>query len=257
MKKTQFHTNPVVNKWEEDQRRARMDKMINRAKSTLPPEARGLSKPSGPKKPSPYTQEMNAPRRGPKRGSSSGEGGGHEGSHGDGTVAVNVQELDGLIYNRLQEILGMPMMRKAAAARAANGTKGTPPKPPRGRRPAWNEEWNAGAAVSPGNIDETPVGPAGGRAAGGAGGLVRGSTQRRLSSGIPSYGGGERVVLLPSPSAASPGAAMRPSSRYGAGPEAGGGGHVLDRSTVSAIAALNPTAPAAQEAARPQAAHPG
>lgn len=57
------------------------------------------------------------------------------------------------------------------------------------------------------------------------------------------------MVLLPSPSAASPGAAMRPSSRYGAGPEAGGGGHVLDRSTVSAIAALNPTAPAAQEAA--------
>ncbi|KAG2430266.1 hypothetical protein HXX76_010364 [Chlamydomonas incerta] len=274
--------------------------MINRAKSTLPPEARGLSKPSGPKKPSPYTQEMNAPRRGPKRASASGEG--HEGGHSDSTVAVNVQELDGLIYNRLQEILGMPMMRKAAAARAASGTKGTPPKPPRGRRPAWNEEWNAGAAVSPGNIDEKPVGPAGGRAAsgvaGGSGSLrdrgsplapgsggsttrpratsardttptrttsathrtaspppldvqhgATGSTQRRVGSGIPAYGAGERVVLLPSPSAASPGAAMRPSSRYGAGPEAVGGHGHLDRSTVAAIAALNPTAPAAQEAA--------
>ncbi|KAG2447695.1 hypothetical protein HYH02_007155 [Chlamydomonas schloesseri] len=301
MKKTQFHTNPVVNKWEEDQRRARMDKMISRAKSTLPPEARGLSKPPGPKKPSPYTQEMNAPRRGAKRASGSGEGTGHEGATGDGVVAVNVQELDGLIYNRLQEILGMPIMRKAAAARVASGTKGTPPKPPRGRRPAWNDEWNAGPAASPGNIDEKPVGPAGGRPASGIGsglgsqrdkgspvapgsggrpratsarditptrttsathrtaspppldiqhGAATGSTQRRLSSGIPSYGAGERVVLLPSPSAASPGAAMRPSSRYGAGPEAGGGGgHVLDRSTVSAIAALNPTAPAAQEAA--------
>ncbi|KXZ44843.1 hypothetical protein GPECTOR_61g796 [Gonium pectorale] len=154
-------------------------------------------------------------------------------------------EARGLICDRLQEILGTPLMRRAAAAaRAAGGKAGTPSKPPQsraGRKPAWNSDWNAQQQPGSGTSwDDKAVGGAG---AGGA------RTQ------------GDRVVLLPSPtmgaSSAGFGEPGRPTScRYGLagadgalrgdGPEHS---HLLEQSTVSAIATLNPQAPAAQEAA--------
>ncbi|GLI61599.1 hypothetical protein VaNZ11_004017 [Volvox africanus] len=145
MKKSSYHVNPAVNKWEEEQRRARMEKMIQRAKSTLPPEARGGSKPSGPKKPSPYSAENNATKVIQKR-STGGQG------TPAGAAAMDVQELDSLIYNRVQEILGTPLMRRAAAARAASkgaAILNTPQSGRGGRRPAWNEDWNAQTGPSP------------------------------------------------------------------------------------------------------------
>ena len=77
----------------------------------------------------------------------------------------------------------------------------------------------------------------------------------------------ERVVLLPSPSVGSSANRAQPvrpsSSRYGTGLEpgaaaggAGGQSHLLGQSVVSAIVALNPHSPEAQEAAARIAKHP-
>ncbi|GIL56235.1 hypothetical protein Vafri_11649 [Volvox africanus] len=80
---------------------------------------------------------------------------------------MDVQELDSLIYNRVQEILGTPLMRRAAAARAAS--KGaailkTPQSGRGGRRPAWNEDWNAQTAPSTAaRHEERYIGDAGAR----------------------------------------------------------------------------------------------
>ncbi|KAG2492336.1 hypothetical protein HYH03_009286 [Edaphochlamys debaryana] len=300
MKKTSYHVNPAVNKWEEDQRRMRMEKMINRAKSTLPPEARAAGKASA-KKPSPYAAELAARNPGARKQSSSGAAGG---AKVPVAALMDVNELDNLIYQRLQDILGIPLVRQAAG----RGASGTPPRPPlgRGRRPAWNEDWQAPPSRSPPqNWDERTVGGSAGKpvrpnpynpyqsssapgttATRRAGGTPTRSaaTHRnasppplRLPAGQPpvppggprranssnammqSNAGGERVVLLPSPSGASPGGTgsgtlgRTSSSRYGEG-EGGGDptrqSHgLLERSTVSAIATLNPAAPAAQQAA--------
>ncbi|GFR50948.1 hypothetical protein Agub_g13268 [Astrephomene gubernaculifera] len=345
-----------------------MEKMIQGAKSTLPPEARGASRPSKPKKPSPYAAENNA--RLLRKASNNGR----EPLSGP---LVDLQDIDGLIYNRIQEIMGMPLMRRVAAVRTASGKAGTPSKPPLplstrgagGRRPAWNSDWNAPSGGSGSDWSERPVGAAAGATGGGGsggggggsgggsrgvsrggagsggggngsgggvsggvsgggglsggvsgGGAPRGGAPGRATpgaAGSPSNSGrrapvgppprctgtptrttrtasaglaievggtsvatmrqtgnlqtaGERVVLLPSPSAASPGAhgvtPRQASSRYGASglrgfaglgglppagacAAAGDSSGVLERSTVSAIAALNPHAPAAQEAA--------
>ncbi|GLC46634.1 hypothetical protein PLESTM_001899100 [Pleodorina starrii] len=160
MKKTSYHVNPAVNKWEEEQRRARMEKMIQRAKSTLPPEARGGAKTSGPKKPSPYSAENNAAKLVRKRSTTGGQG------TPSGPAPVDVEELDSLIYNRVQEILGMPLMQRAAAARAASRGGGAP-RPPAsgrgGRRPAWNDDWNGQTASAPSHHEERHTGSVGSR----------------------------------------------------------------------------------------------
>ncbi|EFJ53326.1 hypothetical protein VOLCADRAFT_102927 [Volvox carteri f. nagariensis] len=256
MKKTTYHVNPAVNKWEEEQRRLRMEKMIQRAKSTLPPEARGASKPAGQKKPSPYAAENNKPIR--KRST------GGVGTPG-GAVAMDVQELDSLIYNRVQEILGMPLMRRAAVARDAS--KGpTPQRTPAsargGRRPAWNNDWSAQAGSPPLNNQERPSG---------------GGGPRSGASSTPCAFLGVLTGHRMAPCCRSPrilaclanerGQQPRPaSSRYGsaagalpsseAEQQAGElSGQLLEQSMVAAIEALNPQASAAREASNRNAQH--
>eukprot|EP00195_Chlamydomonas_chlamydogama_P006709 CAMPEP_0202907018 /NCGR_PEP_ID=MMETSP1392-20130828/40986_1 /ASSEMBLY_ACC=CAM_ASM_000868 /TAXON_ID=225041 /ORGANISM="Chlamydomonas chlamydogama, Strain SAG 11-48b" /LENGTH=492 /DNA_ID=CAMNT_0049595747 /DNA_START=198 /DNA_END=1672 /DNA_ORIENTATION=+ len=281
MKKQVYHANKLVQKWEEDLHLKNLEKKLKQAKSSLPPEARGV-KPAASKN----TGKLFVAGSGKKTAVRKAG----EGTSTPTQQPSNVQELDDLIYQRLHDILGAPLLQRvqsyaktkpetppkpqrtpSAYTKALAGNAGKPPKP--AKRPPWNDEF-AAASPSPSRPAQTSALPLPSSARSPSPGLTRNMSPAPTGSpaamsqaprrhsytgnagtaeradGGPARGGlasaqGPRVNLLvpgtPSTPGAGPSGRATPSSSRYGDPYAA---HptTLTQSHVMAIEALNPAA---------------